>query len=188
MMTRTILLIILLPLPTLLKAQANENSEDLFKAARVAAFEEKNDIKAKQLAKQALAQSPQYAEIEVFLGRLYSWSRQYDSAIYHYQQVLNRAPGNEDAIIAYTDVEYWNNHYDNALLLCNSGLTVNPASSELLLRKAKILNALKQYKAASEIAGQLLKSQHCCVSFGIIVKRCCSSKQDRCQLRLFSLR
>jgi YaiO family outer membrane protein len=158
MTTRTILLIILLPLPALLKAQANESADDFFKAAQVAAFEEKNDIKAKQLANQALAQSPQYSEIQVFLGRLYSWNKQYDSAIYHYQQVLNRAPGNEDAIIAYADLEYWNDHYDSALLLCNSGLTVNPASRELLLRKAKILNAQKQYKAASEIAGQLLKS------------------------------
>jgi YaiO family outer membrane protein len=140
-----------------LLAQAPVDSDELFKAARNASFQEKNDNKAKLLAKQALLQSPNYADIQVFLGRLYTWNKQYDSALFHYQQVLSYAPDNEDASIAYTDLEYWNDHYDKALLVSNNGLSANPSSTELLLRKAKILNALKQYKEASEITTHLLK-------------------------------
>ncbi len=155
---RTLLLITLLHVTAIVKAQTPASPDELFKAARNASFEEKDDNKAKQLAKQALLQAPQYADIEVFLGRLYTWNKQYDTALYHYQQVLTYAPSNEDASIAYSDLEYWNDHYDKALTVCSNGLTSHPISAELLLRKAKILNALKQYKEASQVVDQLLKS------------------------------
>ena len=158
MNNRALILICLLPVSALLKAQTAASSDELFKAARNASFEEKDDNKAKELAKQALSQSPKYTDVEVFLGRLYSWNKQYDSAKYHYKQALAYAPSNEDASIAYTDLEYWNDHYDKALTVCSNGLSANPASADLLLRKAKILNALKQYKEASQITGKLLQS------------------------------
>ncbi|MCW3110592.1 MAG: yaiO [Segetibacter sp.] len=155
---RTLILIGLLPISALLKAQTPASSDELFKAARNASFEEKDDNKAKQLAKQALLQSPQYADVQVFLGRLYTWNKQYDTAVYEFLQVLTYAPSNEDASIAYTDLEYWNEHYDKALTVCSNGLSANPTSAGLLLRKAKILNALKQYKEAAQITDQLLRS------------------------------
>jgi YaiO family outer membrane protein len=151
------LLVSFLALSVGIQAQKQLSSDELFKAARYAAFEEKDDNKAKQLARQALLQSPQYSDIQVFLGRLYSWQKQYDTAIFHFQKVLTYAPGNEEASIAYTDVEYWNDNYDKALLVCNDGLAANPSSADLWLRKAKILNALKEYKEASLITNNLLK-------------------------------
>jgi YaiO family outer membrane protein len=160
MILRALLLLYLLPLSVLLKAQNAVTSDDLFKAARTAAFDEKNDDKAKQLAKQALLQSPQYADIEVFLGRLYAWNKQYDSAVYHFQNVISYAAAHADASIAYTDIEYWNDHYIEALEICNKALSSHPQSPELLLRKAKILNALKQYKEASIITNGLIKSNN----------------------------
>lgn len=158
MILRTIILLTFLSSSCLLKAQVQAGSDELFKAARVAAFDEKNNNKAMQLSKQALLQSPEYADVQVFLGRLYSWNKQYDSAVHHYRQVLTYAPVNEDVHIAYADLEYWNKNYDKGLLICNQGLSANPASAELLLRKAKILIALKQRKAALAIINQLLLS------------------------------
>lgn len=155
---RMLMLISLIATSATIKAQRQLTADELFKAARIAAFEEKDDNKAKQLAMRALTQSPQYSDLEIFLGRLYSWSKQYDTAVYYYQKVLTYAPLNEEASIAYTDLEYWNNNYYKALSVCNDGLVANPASAELLLRKAKILNALKQYKEASVITDKLLKS------------------------------
>lgn len=142
----------------LLQAQVSLSADELFKAARNAAFEEKNDEKAKQLAKQALLQSPRYADIEIFLGRLYTWNKQYDSAVLQFEHVITYSSGNEDAGIAYTDLEYWNDHYQKALTVCNNSLSTNAASPDLLLRKAKILKALKQYKQASVIVDGLVKS------------------------------
>src|SRR3954447_3405657 len=108
MFLRILVLVSFLLTHALLRAQSSMTSDELFNAARHAAFEEKNDDKAKHLAKQALLLSPHYADIEIFLGRLYAWNKQYDSAVYHFDYINSYSPGNEEAGIAYTDLEYWN--------------------------------------------------------------------------------
>lgn len=151
------ILIFLLAASFYLKAQSALTSDELFKDARRAAFEDKNYDKAKQLAWQALELSPSYADIDIFLGRVYAWNSEYDSARYHFTKVLTANPENEDASIAYADLEYWNDHYEAALDICKRALIVYPSSQELLLREAKNLNALKKYNEASLITTQLLK-------------------------------
>jgi len=155
---KTLITIFLLSASYFIKAQTHVSSDDLFKDARNAAFEEKNYDKAKELAFEALKISPAYSDIDIFLGRIYTWNKQSDSARYRFTKVLTTNPGNEDASVAYTDLEYWNDHYEEALNICNKGLVLNPVSEDLLLRKAKILNAMKRYREASIITTQLLKS------------------------------
>jgi YaiO family outer membrane protein len=144
-----------------LNAQNYRTSDELFKDARNAAFEDKEYGKAKELAYQALEQSPGNADIDIFLGRIYTWNHQYDSARLHFTKVLDANPSNEDASIAFADLEYWNDHYQSALDICNKALNDHPESGDLLLRKAKSLKALKQYKEAGLVTNQLLaKDQH----------------------------
>jgi YaiO family outer membrane protein len=143
-----------LSLPFFAKAQT---TDELFKDARDAAFENKDYDKAKQLALQALKLSPSYAEIEVFLGRVYTWNNQDDSARYEFSKVLE-GQANEDASIAYADLEYWSKRYEAAIKICDGALAVYPSSEPLLLRKAKSLNAAKKIKEASVITTQLLKA------------------------------
>ncbi len=152
----TILLLLCLAISYRIKAQNSLSSDELFTKARNAAFEDKNYEKAKQLAFEALEKSPGYADIDIFLGRIYSWNHQYDSARIHFSKVLDTKP-NEDASVAYADLEYWNDHYQNSLEICNIALTVYPNSEALLLRKAKNLKALKSYKEAAVVTGQILK-------------------------------
>ncbi len=140
-----------------LNAQNQRTSDELFKDARNAAFDDKDYEKAKELAYQALEQSPGYADIDIFLGRIYAWNHQYDSARLHFTKVLDANPSNEDASIAFADLEYWNDHYQSALDLCNKALKDHPQSGDLLLRKAKNLKALKQYKEAGLVTDQLLQ-------------------------------
>ncbi|HEY8688048.1 MAG TPA: YaiO family outer membrane beta-barrel protein [Chitinophagaceae bacterium] len=153
----TLIIIFFLSAASFAKAQKHISSDELFRSARYAAFEDKNYDKAKQYARQALAISPTYADIEIFLGRVFTWEKQYDSARYHFSKVLSTAPINEDASIAYADLEYWTDNYDKALNICNNALAVYPASEALLLRKAKNLNASKKFKEASLTTTQLLK-------------------------------
>ncbi len=152
-----LILAIFIFLATTCRAQNHLSSDELFKDARNAAFEQKDYDKAKEIAYQALAQSPGYSDIDVFLGRIYAWNHQYDSARIHFAKVLDANPSNEDASIAFADLEYWNDHYQNALDICNKALDKNPQSEELLLRKAKNLKELKQYKEAGLITQELLK-------------------------------
>ena len=149
------ILIAFSPLAT--NAQTVENADELFKAARTAAFEEKNNSKAIQLSKQALTLAPTYVDVEIFLARLYSWNKQYDSAKYSFDHILSYAPNNVEAYSAYTDLEYWNHHYDKGIVVVNKGLAIAPSSEDLLIRKARILQAQKKYAEALTVTNLLLK-------------------------------
>ena len=108
---RTLLILFFFSATTILNAQATLSADDLFKHAREAAFDDKNYSKAKLLASHALAISPAYADIEIFLGRVYTWNKQYDSAKFHFANVLSTDPVNEDGSVAFADLEYWNDHF-----------------------------------------------------------------------------
>ena len=132
------------------------SSDELFKQARNAAFEEKNYSKAITLSRKALVKSPNYADIKIFLGRLYTWSKKTDSASIIFNEVLKKQPDNEDAALAYGSLAYWNDREQEALGYINNGLKYHPNSENLLLLKAKILNSLKQWAEAETVINQIL--------------------------------
>ncbi|MGN6195388.1 MAG: YaiO family outer membrane beta-barrel protein [Ginsengibacter sp.] len=134
-----------------------QSSDDLFKEARNAAFEKKDYALATQLSYKALGISPDYSDIRIFLGRIYTWNSKKDSARNCFEQVLNQHPDNEDASAAYTDLEYWNDNSSKALLVCEDGLKFHPESKILLMKKAKCLIDLKRFSQASEVLNELLK-------------------------------
>jgi YaiO family outer membrane protein len=137
-------------------AQEQRSSDQLFQDARKAAFDDKNYPLAIQLSRQALAKSPDYSDIRVFLGRVYTWSDFPDSARTEFLYVLRAHPDYEDAYVAITDLEYWNDRPDTALQYVNQGLQYYPRSEELLLRKARVLLAQKQLEEAAKAATELL--------------------------------
>ncbi len=138
-------------------AQDSTSSDGLFQMARTAAFEEKNYPKAIELSKKALSISPKYSDIRIFLGRVYTWSNQYDSAKAAFEYVLGYAPENEDASVAYTDLEYWNDNNEGALKIVDAGLKHHSNSEALLVRKAKILYALRRYQESATVIDAILK-------------------------------
>jgi len=138
-------------------AQNGPSSDDLFQQARHAAFDEKNYTKAISLSKQALSKSPDYSDIRVFLGRVYTWSDKTDSARAEFAQVLSKHPDNEDAAFASGSLEFWNNSSPKALQIVNDGLKYHGQSKDLLLLSAKILNDLKRYSEANNAIDKLLK-------------------------------
>jgi YaiO family outer membrane protein len=156
-------LFILLLLTTLINsnfafAQQQLSSDELFQQARKAAFERKDYALATELSKKALLVSPDYSDIRIFLGRVYTWWNKTDSARECFKKVLNLQPENEDASSAYADLEYWNNNAQEALLICENGLSFHSQSKVLLLKKAKCLIELKRYKQANDDLAALLKT------------------------------
>jgi tetratricopeptide (TPR) repeat protein len=135
-----------------------QSSDDLFKQARSAAFDKKDYTEATQLSKQALTISPDYSDIQIFLGRVYTWWGKTDSARNCFQKVLDHHPENEDACAAFTDLEYWNNNSLTALSVCEKGLAFHPESKTLLMKKAKCLIDLKRFEEASNVLSGLLKN------------------------------
>jgi len=141
---------------TAVHAQDTATSDGLFQAARQAAFDKKDYALAKIYLYRALEKSPGYADIRIFLGRIYTWTHRYDSAKLCFEYVLAGSPDEMDAAIAFTDLEYWNDHYEAALRVCDGGLRHHPASEELLVRKAKLLNVMRRYEAADSAIQMVL--------------------------------
>ena len=154
-----ILLIVFIPIlnSTTVSAQETQyNSEQLFALARTEAFEKKDYRRAISLTKQALVKSPDYADIRIFLGRLYTWSNKPDSARTEFSRVIQGNPNYEDVYLAYGSLEFWENQPGTALPLANKGLEINPRSEDLLLLKARILRDLNQVKEANLTLNELL--------------------------------
>lgn len=138
-------------------AQDDLTPEEIFRKARIAAYEEKDYSKAISLVKEAISKNPENTDYTVFLGRAYSWSGEADKAREIFDDVLQKQSRHEDAFVAYVSLEYWNQNHEKALDLVEDGLLVNSQSQELLLLKAKILRALKRYSEANTVINQLLK-------------------------------
>ncbi|HZX59621.1 MAG TPA: tetratricopeptide repeat protein, partial [Mucilaginibacter sp.] len=139
-------------------AQGGLSSDELFQQARKAAFDQKDYPKAISLSKQALTRSPDYSDIRVFLGRVYTWSDKTDSARTEFNTILSKHPDNEDAAFAFGSLEYWNNNSPKALQLVQTGLKFHPQSKDLLLLKAKVLNDLKRFSEANTTLDTLIKA------------------------------
>ncbi|HTD41367.1 MAG TPA: YaiO family outer membrane beta-barrel protein [Mucilaginibacter sp.] len=152
------LILFLIVLCKVSSAQTGLSSDEIFQQARKAAFDEKNYPKAISLSKQALSKSPNYSDIRVFLGRLYTWSDKPDSARLEFNQVLSKHPDNEDAAFASGSLEYWNNNSNGALRIVSNGLKYHTRSTDLLLLKAKVLNDLKRYSEANNALDTLIKA------------------------------
>ncbi len=135
-----------------------QNSDDLFTAARKKAFDEKNYPGAIELAKTALLKSPDYNEIRIFLGRLYTWSKKTDSARAEFMAVIAKEPTYDDAYVAYGNLEFWEDNSKKALEITNEGLKYSPKSEPLKLLKAKLLNDLKDWGNAELVIDEVIKN------------------------------
>ncbi|WP_423148187.1 YaiO family outer membrane beta-barrel protein [Rubrolithibacter danxiaensis] len=117
-------------------------TDELFQQARKEAFDNKDYTKAIKLSKQALDKSPDYTDIRIFLGRIYTWSDKVDSARTEFKKVLDKDPKQAEALSAIFDLEYWNKSFAKALEYAETGVRYHPESEELTIKKAKALNAL----------------------------------------------
>jgi len=143
---------------SVLSGQTEMTTDELYTKARNTAFEEDDYVGAIALAKRALAKSPDYLEVKVFLGRLYTFSDSLPQARMVFGEVLQKEPGHEEASLAYGNLEYWNSNSERGLEIVNGGLDIHPKSESLGLLKAKILKDLERYNEANTVLENLLRS------------------------------
>ncbi|MBA4405925.1 hypothetical protein C0389_01490 [bacterium] len=138
-------------------AQNKLSSDELFMKAKDAAFNQSNRKLAREICKAILKQSPNYADVSIFLGRLYTWDGLYDSARVVFYEVIRRESSNSDAISATIDLEYWSGDSKTALEFCNLGVAKYPNSTDFLLKKAKVLDDLQDYDQAFSTLDKLFR-------------------------------
>ena len=148
--------LLLFVFPFVVYSQQDATADELFLKARTAAFEQKDYATSISLAKQALEKSPDYTDISIFLGRLYTWNKDVDSARVIFEELGRRNIQDEDYFIAHASLEYWNDQNDKAIEILDKGLTFHPQSEPLLLLKAKAFNSNKNYEEAEKTINTLL--------------------------------
>ena len=105
-----------------------QSSDELFQKAREYAFKKNDYVSAREFCKEALLKSPDYSDISVFLGRLYSWDKMYDSARTVLYGVIKKDTSNYDAYNAAIDMEYWSDSYERALNVSETAIKQYPKS------------------------------------------------------------
>lgn len=144
-------LALLVLLPLTIYGQQNVSADELFVKARTAAFENKDYPTSISLARQALKTAPDYTDISVFLGRVYTWNKDPESARMVFEELGKKDVKDEDYFVAYASLEYWNDQNAKAISITDKGLGYHPQSEALWLLKAKASYANKEY-AESEKA------------------------------------
>ena len=148
--------LLLVLLPFYAYSQQDPSADELFVKARTAAFDEKDYTKSIDLAKQALQKAPNYTDISVFLGRVYTWNKDTGSARAIFEELGKREVRDEDYFIAYASLEYWNDDNTKAIEIVDKGLSFHPKSEALWLLKARAYFADKNYKEAEDAIKNLL--------------------------------
>ena len=96
------------------------------------------------------------SDVDVLLGRIYSWTDNYDSSKIVLNKVISSNPGHYDALEALVDLEYWNDKYESALTFCDVALTYHTDDADFLLKKAKIYKTQKDTNEAVTILKKIL--------------------------------
>lgn len=105
------------------KSFTYENPEEGFSLMRVSAVE-KDYQTGKKIGYQLLDENPGYADVSIYLARVYGWELQYDSAYAVIEDVIRDNPGLPDAYIAYVDICYWQNNWDKLISVAEDALLV----------------------------------------------------------------
>lgn len=156
-MKKYVSLLLFIILPFCVYSQESLSSDELFAKARNAVFEKKDYNTAINLAKQALEKSPNYTDISVFLGRLYTWTDKVDAARQVFDELEQKNTQDEDFFLAYASLEYWNNNYEKAINITDKGLNYHPKSETLLLLKAKVYNSNNNFGEAEKTTSAILE-------------------------------
>ncbi len=155
--TKTLLLFTCIYFATPVLSQPVFDSDAEFQKARTLAFSGKR-AEARVILRNLLVIKPTNSDAQILLARTYTWDSKYDSARIELNQVLSYSDKNEDATNALIDVELRSDNYNAALEISNKALKdINPRSEDFLLKKARALANLNNYKEAYSTLQALLK-------------------------------
>lgn len=94
---------------------------------------------------------PQDEDIKVYSGRIYSWKKDYNTAIEILSPMADRANPNPEALLAIINVYYWSEQFEKCINYCDKYLAINPDSTDVVLIKVKCLERLNRDEEALAI-------------------------------------
>jgi tetratricopeptide (TPR) repeat protein len=106
---------------------------------------------------QRLADFPADMEAHGWRGRLLSWRGQWASAEAEYRLVLDDVPNDTDILCGLADVLLWQSKTKEALSVIDRARAIEPSQPEILLRRARILQALGESSEARSQYREILQ-------------------------------
>ena len=134
------------------QAQVELSPAELHRRAQLATFVRKDYTEALRLIREALQKEPGQVRMQVLLSRIYLLT---DRARQELNQVLEKAPGDREALTSYIELEYKADDPDEALTYINKALTFFPNDESLMLKKAQALYDLKEYPEAFSLINDI---------------------------------
>lgn len=104
-----------------------------------------------------LENKPNYHDVRVYLGRIYSWEKKYDDARKELLKVLLKNPKHKEALEVIINIEMWSGNYLEALEYIDRALNSYPVNEGFLFKKVKVLHKLDRTASASETILELLE-------------------------------
>ncbi|TDO82816.1 YaiO family outer membrane protein [Flavobacterium chryseum] len=104
--------------------------------------EKGNYDKALSMLEPLIAKFPENEEIKIYTGRIYTWKKDYKTAINILSPMADRTNPSPDALLAIINVFYWSEKFEKCINYCDTYLAIDPNSYDVLLIKANCLEKL----------------------------------------------
>lgn len=130
-------------------AQESNAEEILANAKREA--EKENYDKALSLIEPLRAKFPADEDIQIFSGRVYSWKKEYKTALKILAPLADRNNPNPEALQAIINVYFWTQDYEKCIAYCDKYLAIDPRFADVIQIKAACLEKLNRDQEALEL-------------------------------------
>lgn len=130
-------------------AQESNVEEILANAKREA--EKENYDKALSLIEPLRAKFPADEDIQIFSGRVYSWKKEYKTALKILAPLADRNTPNPEALQAIINVYFWTQDYEKCIAYCDKYLAIDSKSADIIQIKAACLEKLNRDQEALEL-------------------------------------
>lgn len=132
-------------------AMAQEsNAEEILAHAKREAEKENYD-KALSLIEPLRAKFPADEDIQILSGRIYSWKKEYKTALKILAPLADRNNPNPEALQAIINVYFWTQDYEKCIAYCDKYLAIDSKSADIIQIKAACLEKLNRDQEALEL-------------------------------------
>lgn len=93
-------------------------------------------------------QFPENEEIKIYIGRIYSWKKDYTASIKILQPMADRSNPAPDPLLAIINTYFWSEQFEECITYCDRYLAIEPNSPDVLRIKINCLEKLNRNEEA----------------------------------------
>lgn len=94
---------------------------------------------------------PENEEIKIYIGRIYSWKKEYNTSIKVLTPMVDRVNPSPDALLAIINTYFWSEQFEKCINYCDKYLAIEPNSIDVIRIKVTSLEKLNRDQEALAI-------------------------------------